>query len=107
WGGDHLDSERVPRVGKRALAELDSEPLPAAVPREREEEADRATDVQQPILAAKRLELVQDLAKLLAVELELALRREHVDPEVVGAARAVLLEHEALVDLRVREDEPT
>jgi hypothetical protein len=100
-----VEVELLAGVGERAAAELGPGSGPAAVEREPQEEADRGADVQQVPVAAVGLELVEDLGELLAVELELARRREHVDPEVVRATLAVLVEHERLVDLRVREDE--
>ena len=54
--------------------------------REVQEEADRRADVEQPPVAAVRLELVEDLAELRAVELELPRRREHVDPRSFDAS---------------------
>ena len=97
--------ELVARVRECALAELGAETRPAAVVCQAQEEPDRRADVEHRPLASVGLELVEDLGELLAVELELTGRGQHVDPEVVRAALAVLVEHERLVDLRIREDE--
>src|SRR5439155_998589 len=71
-----------------------------------EEEPDREADVEEPAGAAVGLEHVEHLGELLAVECELPLGGEDVEPEVVRLRRPVLAEDDVLAHLRVDEDEP-
>src|SRR5207237_4834196 len=94
------------RVGERARRELDPDALPAALAGEVEEEADRAADVEEAPGPAIRLQQVEHLAELLAVERELPLGGQDVEPEVVRLGGAVLLQNDVLAHLWVHEDEP-
>ena len=107
--GAHVETEALSCDLPRTPAELVADGVPAAVQREPQEQADRGADVEQPAGAPVGLELVKDLFELLAVELELPVRQEHVHPKVIRARPVgpVLLEDQRLVDLRVREDERT
>src|SRR5207302_6699862 len=70
---EHLEAVLLARVGERPRGELDPDAVPAALPREVEEEPDRAADVEEASAPAVGLEQVEDLAELLAVEGQLPL----------------------------------